>query len=464
MNIIYISTDTFRYDNIFGPQPLPVRTPHLEAFAKRATVLNNMIMASFPTIPQRTDVFTGRFGWPWYGWQPIDCSSKNELSCILAGHGYATQLLCDCPHLFKSRFDRGFEAAEAVRGQEGDLHFLHLNDPIEKAMPPEKTRGSRHFQDRNLLDLHVWMNHRRHYESDLFMAQTAQRTMQWLEDNHRHEPFFLWVDFFDPHEPWDPPEYLVRRYDPDYDGIPMLHPNYGRADDLSPAELFNLAAHYYGEAELVDRWIGRVLEKIEDLELWDNTVVVVASDHGISLGEHNRTGKSNNNDGDDRFWPTYPEIAHELFLIAAPDLVPGRSLEMLAQPVDIAPTLLELCGVDATTPEPMHGLSFVPQLQGKKEDQHREIAICASHLGPMDYGEVPNKAVTPALYTLEWIFVPIGPDGRSELYNRQQDPLATNNVAAENPTVLSEMGDRFRGWLRQHDVPKSVEASLFSER
>ena len=69
-----------------------------------------------------------------------------------------------------------------------------------------------------------------------------------------------------------------------------------------------------------------------------------------------------------------------------------------------------------------------------------------------------------ALYTLEWVFVPIGPDGRSELYNRRKDPLAANNVAAENPTVLSEMGDRFREWLSQHDVSESVGASLFSDR
>ena len=460
MNVIYISTDTFRYDNVFGPNPLPVRTPQLEAFAGRATVLNNMIMGSFPTIPQRTDVFTGRFGWPWYGWQHINLSSPNRLPSLFAEHGYATQLLCDCPHLFDNGFNTGFHAADVVRGQEGDIPYLHLNDPIESVMPPEKTRAGHHFQGRNLVDQHHWTNYRQRHEEDLFMARTAQRTSQWLEENYRHDPFFLWVDFFDPHEPWDPPEYLVSRYDPDYSGTPMTHPNYGRADDLTPAELQNLAAHYYGESELVDRWIGRVLQKVEDLKLWDNTIVVVAADHGISLGEHNRTGKSNINDGDDRYWPAYPEVAHELFMIAAPGITGGATRDLIAQPADIAPTLLEMCGVTVETPEPMHGRSFASSLRGEAGDHHRDLAICACFLGPLDYGQVPNKAVTPALYTHDWIYVPVGPDGGQELYERRTDPLATRNVASDHADTIAGLRTQFEAWLREYNAPPTVGAAL----
>ena len=462
MNVIYICTDTFRYDNVFGPEPLPTRTPALEAFAKRATVLDNMIMGSFPTIPQRTDVFSGRHGWPWHGWQALELSSPNWLPSLFAQAGYATQLLCDTPHLFNQGFNRAFHAAEVVRGQEGDMPFLHLNDPIESAMPPEKTRHGKHFQDHNLIDLHSWTNHRQHYEEDLFMARTANRTIQWLEDNHKHKPFFLWVDFFDPHEPWDPPEYLVRRYDPDYDGAPMLHPNYGRADDFTEAELKNLAAHYYGESELVDRWIGHVLQKIEDLELWDNTIVVVLSDHGMSLGEHNRTGKSNINEGDDRFWPAYPEVAHELCMIAGPGIPGATSRRLIAQPADIAPTLLDFCGVEVASPEPMHGKSFASQLRGEADDEHLDLAICGACLGAaVDYKQVPNKAVTPALYTNDWIYVPVGPDGGEELYDRDKDRLAADNVALQNPDTVSALREQFKAWLAGLDAPEAVGAALF---
>ncbi len=91
------------------------------------------------------------------------------------------------------------------------------------------------------------------------------------------------------------------------------------------------------------------------MALWDNTIVIFTTDHGMSLGEHNRTGKSNINDDDDRRWPLYPEVAHIPFLIAAPGLDGGREVAAMAQPADILPTLLDLAGLDVTPPEPFHG-------------------------------------------------------------------------------------------------------------
>ncbi|MFW6164016.1 MAG: sulfatase, partial [Planctomycetota bacterium] len=360
MNIILLISDTFRYDNLGDRAAMPVRTPCLDAFAERAVSLSRMYTSSFPTIPHRTDTTTGRYGWPWYPWQSRLASSANHMPKILAQGGYVTQLLCDCPHLFKADFDQGFHGAYVTRGQEGDTFFLRMNTPIARTMPPEKTRSGRHFQGRNLPDIARWTNQLWRGEEDRFAPRTARVAIRWLEENYRHHPFLLWVHFFDPHEPWDPPEYMVRRYDPDYDGPAMIHPNYGKASDLTRAELRNLRAHYCAEAELVDRWVGRVLQKIDDLALWDDTVVVFTTDHGMSLGEHNRTGKSNINEGDDRAWPIYPEVAHIPFLVAAPGLEGGREVDALLQPPDVLPTLLDLCGLDLEPPEPFHGVSFAP--------------------------------------------------------------------------------------------------------
>ena len=116
---------------------------------------------------------------------------------------------------------------------------------------------------------------------------------------------------------------MVKRYDPDYTGTPMLHPNYGLSSDYTEAELRNLRAHYVAEAEMTDRWIGRILQKIDGLSLWDNSIVAFTSDHGISIGEHGRTGKANISSWDDRFWPIYPEVAHVPFMVAAPGLDGG---------------------------------------------------------------------------------------------------------------------------------------------
>jgi arylsulfatase A-like enzyme len=462
VNIILLISDTFRYDNLEDRASMPVRTPELDRFASWAVSLSRLYTASFPTIPHRTDLTSGRYGWPWYPWQDRRQSSLNHLPLLLTQAGYASQLLCDCPHLFPTGFNVGFNGAHVLRGQEGDTFFLQLNHPIEHAMPPEKTRYGQHFQGHNLVDLARWTNRRWYREADRFPPRTAALAVEWLEENYQFHPFFLWVDFFDPHEPWDPPEYMVRRYDPDYAGQPMLHPNYGQASDLTDGELRNLRAHYCAEAELVDRWMGRVLQKIDDLGLWENSVVIFTTDHGMSLGEHNRTGKQNVNPGDERFWPLYPEIAHIPLLIAAPDLEGNRTVDALLQPPDILPTLLDLTGANATPPECLHGQSFAPMLRGEPQEPLHDCAIAAT-FQRLDEAGRPANPVTPVLYTSEWAYAPVGAQGGAELYDLELDPHTETNVADDYPGVVRDLHERFLAWMQEMGAPEEAMA-VFAER
>ncbi len=457
MNIIAIISDSFRYDNLFDRAPLPVRTPELDRFSERSVSLSRFYAASFPTIPFRTDWTTGRTTWPWHPWQERRKSSQNHAPELLDEAGYVTQLLCDTPHLFPAGMDQGFHGAYELRGQEGDTFFLRMNRPIEQVMPPEKTRQTFHFQGRTLVDLHRWTNRAWTREEDRFAPRTAGLAIEWLEENYQHKPFFLWVDFFDPHEPWDPPEYMVRRYDPDYEGTPMLHPNYGRASDLTPGELKNLHAHYCAEAELTDRWIGRILRKIDDLNLWENSIVLFMSDHGKSLGEHDRTGKSNRNLADDRLWPVYPELAHIPLMVAAPGLEGGRTVDALLQPPDVLPTLLDLAGADVTPPEPFHGQSFAPLLRGESQAPPHDCAISASFLRQTE-GTIPLSRNTPVLYTEGWAYAPIGSEGDRELFDLKEDPYGETNVASEHASVVRELHDRLIGRLQEMDAPEEAIA------
>jgi arylsulfatase A-like enzyme len=457
VNIILLVSDTFRFDNLFDRASMPVHTPELDRFVQRAVSLSRLCTASFPTIPHRTDLTSGRYGWPWYGWQDRRRSTANHLPQLLAEAGYVSQLICDCPHLFPAGFNVGFHGAHALRGQEGDTFFLRMNHPIEHAMPPEKTRHGRHFQGHNLVDLARWTNRHWYREADRFAPRTAALAMEWLEENYQFHPFFLWVDFFDPHEPWDPPEYMVRRYDVGYHGAPMLHPNYGKASDLTTDELRNLRAHYCAEAELVDRWVGRVLQKIDDLALWEESIVVFTTDHGMSLGEHNRTGKQNMNPGDDRCWPIYPEVARIPFLITAPGLNGGSVVDALLQPPDILPTLLELAGVEAAPPEPLHGQSFAPLLRGERQPPLHGCAISATFLRRDEDGRL-SREETPALYTGRWAYVPIGANSESELYDLEEDPYAEVDIACEHPDLVRDLHARLVDWLRDMDAPEEAIA------
>jgi len=460
MNIILIISDTFRYDNLFDRAAMPVRTPCLDEFSKRAVSCSRMYVSSFPTIPHRTDLTSGRFGWPWYPWQPRRLGTQNHSPEILRKAGYVSQLICDCPHLFRADFNVGFDGAHAIRGQEGDVHFLHMNTPFEEMMPPEKTRSSLHFGRQNLSDLSQWINPGWRREIDRFPPRTAGLAMEFLEENYRHDPFFLWVDFFDPHEPWDPPEYMVKRYDPDYDGVPMIHPNYGKASVYTEAELKNLRAHYCAEAELVDRWVGRVLQKIDDLQLWENSVIVFTSDHGMSLGEHDRTGKSWIHTKDSRCWPLYSEIAHIPFMVAAPGLEGGREIDAFVQPPDILPTVMELAGAEAEPPEPFHGRSFAAHLKGGKAGPVRDFVVSSHFMreAPKPVDDPAKRGpMTPALYTDEWCYAPWGPGGETQLF-AITDTDCEKNVASDNAGVVEELHAKLVGWMKEMDAPAEAMA------
>jgi arylsulfatase A-like enzyme len=304
--------------------------------------------------------------------------------------------------------------------------------------------------------MHRWINHYYQYEAETFPARTSATVVRWLEENCKAGPFFLWVDFFDPHEPWDPPEYLVRRYDPDYTGTPMLHCNYGPSSDYTPAELKNLWAHYAAESELVDRYIGRILQKMDDLQLWDDTIVVVTSDHGTSLGEHQRTGKSNIHPTDPRYWPIYPEIGRAPFIVAGGDVPRGKSLDLIAQPIDILPTLADLAGIQIVPPREFDGKSFAKAIRRGK-GEHRDYAVSGCHV-KADPGARPRKAVTPFLVTKKWGYAPVGAYGKPELYDLTKDPLAARNVASGNRRVVAELHELFLSHLREHGASEACLA------
>ncbi len=447
-NIILLISDTYRFDNLFDRASMPVRTPNLDRFAsERAGEMLNFYTGSFPTIPHRTDVITARIGWPRYGWQDLRDSGNNAWPRMLGAQGYSTQLICDCPHLFNSGFQKTFEAAFQHRGQEGDLPLLHLNDPLREVQPHDRTRLEPLYRGRfSLADKHRWTNRYFRSESETFAMRTGETAVRWLEENSEGGPFFLWVDFFDPHEPWDPPEYLVKRYQEDYDGVHMIHPNYGRSDVYTEGELVNLRAHYAAEAEVVDRALGRVFQKIDDLQLWDDSVVVFTSDHGFTIGEHGRTGKSNLSENDSRHWPIYPEVGHVPFLIAGEGVLPGAAHGAIAQPVDILPTVCELAGADVSLPEEPDGRSFAAVINGAA-DRHRPIAVSSTWLPSVAAGELPERAVTPFVTDGEWGYVPVEAGGGEGLYDLGKDPLAESSMVPEAPDRLTMLREAFLDYV-----------------
>lgn len=211
---------------------------------------------------------------------------------------------------------------------------------------------------------------------------------------------------------------------------------------------------------MVDRAVGRVLQKIDDLQMWDNSVVVFTSDHGVSLGEHDRVGKSNCSDGaDPRAWPLYPEIAHVPCLIAAPGLAGGRRMEKIVQTPDILPTCADLAGVSADPPTPFHGRSFAPWLRDERGDAFRDFAIAGAPFDPDKHDKRQLKP--PVFYTEKWGVAPYGHDGRGQVFDIEADPLAENDRAADHEDLLVDVRREIAEWLKAQDAPQtSIEPFL----
>jgi arylsulfatase A-like enzyme len=447
LNFVVIVSDTFRYDYVGANGNTWIKTPELDAFAESATSFDNYYVSSFPTIPTRTDWFTGRYGFPFHGWKALDPGAK-VVAPLLADAGYTNQLIIDNPHMMRgaSSFDRGFHGATWVRGQEGDTPMTWMNHPVIERMPNEKTRQRPMPFGGVLANVHAWQNHHQwNSGEDRFVAKTCAAATLWLEHNYKADPFFLWVDCFDVHEPWDPPDYLVKMYDGDYDGAPMFHPNYGPASDYTEAELRNLRAHYAGEVTLVSQHVGRVLRMLEDTGVMDHTVVVFMADHGMYLGEHNRTGKSNIADHDDRgSWPLYREVSRIPLMIQAPGVSGGSRVSQLVQPPDIMPTLLDMAGVGV--PSETHGHSLRSLLGGAPDARWpREIAVSSPALQVGRGREGAKLSVTDGAWSLI-----LGQDGavEAELYDLTSDPGELNDVAGSNPVKVGELTAACHAWLR----------------
>ncbi len=373
MNFIVIVSDTFRRDHVGCYGNRWISTPHLDAFAREAQVFENAYSASFPTVPNRRDVMTGCFTAAYTGWAPLT-EKETVISQVLSDAGYATAMITDCPHILENgyRFDRGFQSWEWIRGQESDRWKTHPRRPPSPC-DPKKIRGAA-----KLSECHRRAVAARRYESDTFVAQTMTKAGEWLEDNYRDGPFFLYVDTFDPHEPWDAPQWYVERYDPGYAGEVVDYPQYARVQGyLSPEELKHCRALYAAEATLVDRWTGRLLQKISDLNLLDDTLVLFTTDHGFLLGEHGIIGKALVPEPDLIYIPLYEEISHIPLIVHVPGGSAGRR-KAIVQPQDIMPTILELAHVPV--PETVNGRSFAGVVRGGP-DRHRDFAVSVPFIG-----------------------------------------------------------------------------------
>ena len=442
MNIIFIVSDTFRRDHLSVYGNTWIRTPYLDRFAGISTVFDNAYICSFPTVPARFEFLTGMVAFPTRGWEPMP-AHQVTLAERLREQGYVSMMIFDTANLMRRGYNyaKGFDAFEWIRGQEGDEHSIDYGE-VDLGAPEDKLRsGWQH----NLYQ-HRRSTATRLHERDYFVAQTMQTACDWLERNYKWDKFFLYVDTFDPHEPWDPPEWYLRLYEKEWDGDRLDYPAGGEVEGkYTPEELAHIRALYAGEVTLVDKWVGRLLEKIDDLGLMDDTMVIFTTDHGTQQGEHNLMMKGGG---------MYETVCHIPLIVYHPQIKGGRRNDALVQIPDVAATIL-----DATRSEGLDELDSYSLLPLMREEQQaiRPLVACSPKLATRPSGQ--SMSVTDGM----WSLVFYGNEKDSELYHLPTDPKQEQNCLDGRHSCLPHARKLLEGFIafaRQYGASEAVLAPL----
>ncbi|MDQ3687889.1 MAG: sulfatase-like hydrolase/transferase, partial [Acidobacteriota bacterium] len=264
-------------------------------------------------------------------------------------------------------------------------------------------------------------------------GRVARRVAGLLREN-KDKPFFIAAGLHKPHLPWVAPKKYFEMYPPSAIQLPKESPEdlknkpaealrYNRHDEnLTEEGKRQAVAAYYASVSFMDAQVGVLLDAMDELKLWDSTVVVFFGDHGFHLGEHG---------GLWRKLTLFEESARAPLIVHAPDKGEGKTSNRLVEFVDFYPTLTELCGLPA--PPGMEGTSFVPLLTDQTRPWKKAVFI-----------QVPrgrNVRTETHSYT-EW------DEGRAvELYDHRFDPREYRNLADDprHTGVRQEMQELLRG-------------------
>ncbi|NGN66365.1 sulfatase-like hydrolase/transferase [Streptomyces sp. A7024] len=317
-----------------------VHAPNFRRLAERSATFGNCYGGSMPCIPARRELHTGRYNFLHRSWGPLE-PFDDSMPRLLGEHGVHSHLATDHQHYFEdggATYHTRYSTWEFFRGQEGDPWKGQLADPdIPEAV--RLLRGERWRQD--------WIN-RGHLEreEDHPQSRTFDAGLDFIEANHAQDNWFLQIETFDPHEPFFTYKQYKDLYPHAYDGPHADWPDYQRTTER-PQAVEHVRYEYAALLSMCDRSLGRVLDAMDAHGMWDDTLLIVGTDHGFLLGEHGWWGKN--------IQPWYDENIHTPLFVWDPRTgVRGERRDSLVQTIDLAPTLLEYFGVER--PQDMQGV------------------------------------------------------------------------------------------------------------
>jgi arylsulfatase A-like enzyme len=351
-NVVVILLDSLNRHMLGAYGGREFETPNIDRLAAQSVRFTRHYTGSLPCMPARHDILCGALDFLWKAWGSVEIW-EDAITYALRDAGVTTQLISDHPHLFETggeNYHVDFTAWDYVRGHEGDAWKTRPDPSWAGApsfgrghMPYDDSRG--YFRD----------------EADFPGPKTMAAATRWIEDNAGvHDRFMLFVDEFDPHEPFDTPEPWASKYDPDWVGPHLIWPPYVvgglQRGVLTERQGWQVRMQYGAKLSMIDAWLGRLLAAIDAKGLSDDTMVVLCTDHGHYLGEKDIWGKPGA--------PIYNTLGHIPLLVRAPGAAPGVC-DALTTAVDIFATLADVFGVALR--QRTHGRSLLPLLTGEAD-------------------------------------------------------------------------------------------------
>ena len=341
------------------------KMPNFQRLEEHCIRFDNFYAGSLPCMPARRELHTGKYNFLYRGWGPLEPFDKSVME-VLREYGVYTHLCTDHSHYWEDggcTYHNRYDTWEGFRGQEGDRFVAH---DIEAEIPADRNPLNKQGISVNQ---HYRNRLRQQTEEEMPSAMTVAAGLEFLKEHEKKDNWFLQIECFDPHEPF----YVPQKYRELY-GLPeeetLNWPRYGMIPSGNyHKDLQNAAKEYAALMTMCDVHVGKVLDFMDEHDMWKDTALIVNTDHGFLLGEHDCLGKN--------FPPIYDELVHTPFFIYVPGIEGKNHTSQLASTVDIAPTLLDIFGCPSKKMGEMDGTSILPILTEEKEI--RDMALFGVH-------------------------------------------------------------------------------------
>ena len=390
MKLVFALFDSLNRRSLEAYGAQTIKTPNFRRLAERCVTFDTHYVGSLPCMPARRDMQTGRLSFLHRSWGPLE-PFDNAFPELLYQAGIYSHLISDHYHYWEDgglTYHSRYDTYEFVRGQERDPWKAMVQPPWERLR--EKYHPAQ-FDDRrrSLYSHHVINREHIREEKDFPSVQCFDAGLRFLDTNREADDWLLQIETFDPHEPFFAPARFRDDYPTNYAGPIRDWPPYARVTE-APDECAELRANYCAIVALCDAQIGRLLDYFDRHDLWRDTALVVTTDHGFLLGEHDWWAKIR--------MPCYDEVAHIPLFFHHPGFAAkaGERRAALTQTIDIMPTILDLFGV--ASPREVEGRSLLPLLGDDKPIREGgEFNKMMSRLGVM--------VATPVLFLSSFLLM-----------------------------------------------------------